>query len=314
MRGRIWAIVAIVVALAAVTACAARDERGPANTPVPTKTLRPTFTATAPKPTLAPTATPEVAAAISIIEATAEPPTATAQPPTATTAPPATPETAALTVTSAALNVRSGPGTNYPVLGRLTSGQTFPVTGKNAAGSWWEFDYNGRKGWVVGTNVSVRGAGDVQVAQSIPAAPTAPPRPTARPQAAQPQPTQPPAQPQPASTKYGQTKAAFRMVDTNDWVTVYCMLWNRAVNDLLPSTIQITRDGQVVEQGKAFTKFGTWYLNYPYNDGCKVEIRPAANGNYTAVLIEGGNPVSDPINFTVTGQGDRITFLEWKEK
>ena len=49
---------------------------------------------------------------------------------------------------------------------------------------------------------------------------------------------------------------------------------------------------------------------YNYNENCKVEIRPAADGVYTAVLIEGGQPVSDVATFTVSG-ATREFQLRW---
>lgn len=306
MRRRIWALVAIAILLTVVSACAAREGRGLASTPAPTKTLRPTFTATLPPPTAAPTATPEVATV-----APTEPPAPTAEPATPTPEPSPTPEAAAFTVTSAALNVRSGPGTNFGVIGRLTSGQTFPITGKNAQGTWWEFDYNGRKGWVVGTNVSVKATELVAVAQNIPTPPTAAPRPTARP-VTQAQPTAAP-QPAPAAGKY----ATFRndpFPDTNDWITVYCILYDRSGNAILPGTIRVLRDGQPVASDTTFTEFPTYYLNMGYNAGCKVEIRPATSGSYTAVIVEGNQVVSDPINFTVSSTDNRIRFVAWKQR
>jgi len=44
-----------------------------------------------------------------------------------------------------------------------------------------QFDYNGKTGWVIASNVSVTGADTVLVAENIPQPPTAAPRPTARP-------------------------------------------------------------------------------------------------------------------------------------
>ncbi len=308
MRIRYWTLLAAAVLLAVVAGCAGnRVAREPANTPVPTKTLRPTFTATVPEPTLTPTPT-EV------------PPTATPEEPTATPVPPtpeptATPEAAVLTVTSASLNVRSGPGTNYGVIGRLTRGQNATVTGKNPAGTWWEFDYDGRTGWVIGTNVTVRNGEVVQVAQNIPAAPTAAPRPTARPVAAQPAPAPAPAAPATAfAVNYWEPR-----IDTNDWITLYCRKLDRGYTKLLPGSVRVMRDGQVLEPGKTFSDvralaYSGYSNQFPYNDGCKVEIRPAINGTYSAVLVENGQPISDVFNFTVSGEGSRVAVVEFKEK
>ncbi len=235
MRARFSALIAAMLVLGALAiglaGCGSGGiARGPANTPVPSKTLRPTFTPTVPKPTL----TPSPAAGQSegqpaqggqsgqAANPTPEPPTATAVPPTSEPSP--TPEAAAFSVSSASINVRSGPGTTFPVLGRLTQGQSFPITGKSEDGDWWEFDYNGKTGWVVATNVAVTGADSVQVAQNIPQSPpTAAPRPTSRP--APPRPTSPPAQPAPppaAAKKFGVSGTGVQP-NTNDYVTVYCL-------------------------------------------------------------------------------------------
>ncbi len=90
--------------------------------------------------------------------------------PSATPAPPPS-----FTVASANINVRSGPGTVYPVIGALLAGQGGVITGRNAAGDWWQFDYGGRTGWVSST--VVRAGADALVAAVIPA----PPTPTATP-------------------------------------------------------------------------------------------------------------------------------------
>jgi uncharacterized protein YraI len=55
--------------------------------------------------------------------------------------------------TRTGLNVRSGPGTNYPVIGRLPENQSAPITGRNAAATWWQIPYplgSNTRGWVSG--------------------------------------------------------------------------------------------------------------------------------------------------------------------
>ncbi len=81
----------------------------------------------------------------------------------------ATPSTARVRV-DGEVNVRSGPGTNYAILGTLTAGTEARVTGRS--GGWWQIDYNGAPGWVFGeivTAVDTEGVPEVQP----PAAPTA---------------------------------------------------------------------------------------------------------------------------------------------
>lgn len=108
-----------------------------------------------------------------------------------------TPQVAQL-VLNDIVNIRSGPGTNYGLLGSGQQGATFPITGKSPDGTWWQIDYNGRAGWVFGQLAAVTGGEGVAVAQNIPAAPTAAPPspPTNTPVPAQPAPEQPAPQPE----------------------------------------------------------------------------------------------------------------------
>jgi hypothetical protein len=189
-RKMLW-MAALALALLAGAGCAA-------NTPEevvlpPTKTPKPTFTATAewsPTPVEFATATPAI------------PPTpeTTATPEPTEIPPSPTPEPAPSFTANQNVNVRSGPGTNYSRLGTLSAGQSFEILGKNAAGNWLQFVYDGDPAWVTVDLVSVSGdLGAVEVAQNIPAPPVAaapPPAPTSPPPP--PQPTSPPPPPQPA--------------------------------------------------------------------------------------------------------------------
>ncbi len=227
-------VVALVSLLAVLTLAGCGGIGGAEATPLPTRTPLPTFTPTPeggqpPAPPTTETAPDTQPTA----DTGAQPPAAETQPPAAdaqatltttqtttdtdqvvinTPAPALTP-TAALTPTTTAgaqvttndiVNIRTGPGTNYGLAGSAQVGETFRVTGKNAAGDWWQIDYNGQPGWIFGQLVTATGAEGVPVAQNIPAPPptatAAPPAPPTNTPAAQPttppvadaQPTQPP--------------------------------------------------------------------------------------------------------------------------
>jgi len=307
MRSKFWAVIGAVLLTVALSGCAtSRGARGPVTTPVPTKTLRPTFTYTPAKPTMTsePTAVPPTA--------TPAAPTATPEPPTV--APSPTSEVSRLTA-NASVNVRSGPGTNYPQIGRLQAGQSFDITGKNPAGDWWQFDFNGRSGWVVANLVRASGGERVQVAANIAPPPTAAPRPTARP-APRPQP-QP--QPQPAAYQFAAVEAA-PYPNTNNYVTVRC----RATNDITKRTgpagiLKITGPVSAPVQpfGTQLVRANTGMedpMQYFYSDNCKVELRPFVPGTYTGVLVDGGgNQISEPISFTPSGD-TREFVLIWKPR
>ncbi len=172
MQRKMSLFIALTLAATLVAGCA---QLGPQATPVPpTKTPKPTFTATpdwTPTPVVFATATPE-------------PPTPTPEPEFTATPevpPTETPNPTARLSASQAVNVRSGPGTNYAAIGKLAVGQSYEITGKNQGGDWLQFQFDGRQGWVLSSLVTTSGdLNSVQVAQNIPAAPV---QPTARPRA-----------------------------------------------------------------------------------------------------------------------------------
>jgi uncharacterized protein YraI len=181
-------LIAAAVLAALISAGCAGSKPEVAQVP-PTKTPKPTFTWTpewTPTPVVFATATPAV------------PPTpAETATPVATEVPPSpTPEPAPSFTANQNVNVRSGPGTSYPKLGSLAAGNSYEVVGKNAAGDWLEFVYDGDAAWVTADMVTMSGSLDaVEVAQNVappPAQPTAAPRP-------RPQPTSPPPPQQPTA-------------------------------------------------------------------------------------------------------------------
>ncbi len=80
-----------------------------------------------------------------------------------------------LTVKVATLNLRQGPGTNYPVVGKLTQGAQAAIIGRNAAGDWYQVrPAGGSTGWVTGAPALVQVTGDLTavpvVSAPVPAA------------------------------------------------------------------------------------------------------------------------------------------------
>lgn len=117
-------------------------------------------------------------------------PTATPQPtPAPTQTPVPAPATSSLTVNAILLNVRSGPGTQYGIVGSLTQGDTATIVGQGTAadGVWWQIEYPsapGGVGWVSGNPVFVTPQNTASVpvtaaSQPATASPTLPPAPTA---------------------------------------------------------------------------------------------------------------------------------------
>ena len=101
-------------------------------------------------------------------------------PPAPTTVMPPPPPSGVGTATSVDyLNVRSGPGTNYPILGVVPPGATGEVTGKSSDGAWWQvkiptaYSADGL-GWVSADWVVTQGTENTPVVAAPPAPPPAP--------------------------------------------------------------------------------------------------------------------------------------------
>ena len=237
-------------------------------------------------------------------------------PPSPTSSP--TPESAGFTVASDTVNVRGGPGTNYAVLGRLQQGQTFPITGKNAAGDWWQFDYSGRSGWVFGQNVRVTSPELVQVAANIPAAPTARPVPTRAPQ--RPAPTRAPAQPQPqpqAANLFVQMGSEPRNASDANFPVV--TFWGRLgkTGDAAPFSgykLRVSAPSGTQEQpfNSVWENAYSGLAGSEFRYNAKVEL-PRAAGGYRAVVVDGsGNEVSDAISGTLDDRTHDLILTWWK--
>jgi len=61
-------------------------------------------------------------------------------------------------VTAYGLNVRTGPGTDYPIVGVLSQGDAVEVVGKNATASWLQIAYSGREAWVAAVYIDLVGS------------------------------------------------------------------------------------------------------------------------------------------------------------
>lgn len=148
-------------------------------------------------------------------------PTATAQPPTATAV------TKPQVQASNGLNVRSGPGTDYPIVGALNDGEAADIVAKSPAGDWWEVSLTtGGTGWVYGALVKTAGdTGTIAVASDIPPAPpTATPAPVAEVPTAAPAPAEQP------TAAAAQPTAAPPPSSGNDFVLAEKRLWGVVEN------------------------------------------------------------------------------------
>jgi hypothetical protein len=165
-------ISALLVIALLLTGCGAHSTPAAAPTALPAATAAATsapepieLTETAPPQP--PTATVEPSATSMPADTPTSPPTATPAPtatpiPTSTPAPSATPAPAA----ARNANLRAGPGTDYPVVGQVTSGQLVEVRACNPEHTWYQL---GAGQWILAD--FVQHAPDVPVADIIPTPP-----------------------------------------------------------------------------------------------------------------------------------------------
>lgn len=308
----LWLLLTLLLALL-LAAC------GPAATPTPeptpTRPIRPTFT-----PTVVPTDTPE--------------PTPTPQPTDTPPPPPTdTPTPAAPTARVAGdgqVNVRTGPGTAYAEAGQVATGSELEIISSNAAGDWYEVCcVDGQNVWIVARLVEVTGdAGLIQVAQNIPAPPTATVAPTRPPVVVQPpapaQPTQPPAPAQP--TQPPAPTFAFdkdRLEDpplprsnSNPVVSFFGFVWNKEGNGVVKNDYKLVVEGPA-GRGEAVLadgQFGDPGLESQFQYNAKVEFLGGPEGSYRAYLTDlSGNVVSEAWEYTVSGE--LRTFMpRWRQR
>ena len=69
---------------------------------------------------------------------------------------------------AALVNVRSGPGTNYSIIGVVEKGQLITATGRNQDGDWVRFSHQGHIGWVYAPLITVENPDELPVIAAPP--------------------------------------------------------------------------------------------------------------------------------------------------
>jgi hypothetical protein len=293
--------------LLAVLLAACGPSATPTPEPTPTRPMRPTFT-----PTVVPTDTP--------VPTPTSLPTDTPTPLPTETPTPAAPK--ARVGGDGQVNVRTGPGTAYAEAGQVATGTELDIVSSNAAGDWYEVCcVGGQNVWIVARLVEVTGdPALIQVAQAIPAPPTATPVPTRPPAAVQPppQPTQTPAPTAPPAPTYRFAKLSLEpRPNSNPIVTVFAGLYNSA-QDLSNPVIGYKLVVQSPSGEQKEIDFGPAFLRgdpglpgeFLYN--AKIEF-PTSDGTFRAWVADpGGNQVAEAWDLSVAGE-TRTFLARWKE-
>lgn len=346
-RGRFCAIAVLFVVV--TSGCGfsfgfAGPEATPTTAPVgEARALVPTFTPTSVEPPTEtpapPTDTPPpppTAAPVTVTQSTTATQPVTVTQPTATTAP-----KAQLIVNNQAINVRSGPGTEYGLVGSAEANQTFDLIAKNQAGDWWQICcVNGQQGWVFSQLARVENAEAVPVAANIPAppvvaAPTATQVPAAPPAAAAPTPTPEPqvAAPPPASdpcASIGGDGCKFKLRDGPKFapnggseIKLQLIFVHSGVEGGQPQGsyfVAMFKDGaklpisdgvRSIAQSSNQGTLGPY--NYEYKIGLDSIPGNTVAGNYVMYVLDGnGERDSRDISFTIPdGQGE--VWIKWDQ-
>jgi hypothetical protein len=216
-----------------------------------------------------------------------------------------TPETARLVINNPTLNVRSGPGTNFGIIGQARNGERYDVTGKNAAGNWYQINFNGQTGWVAGQYVVVEGdANTIQVAGNIPAPPVQPTRPPAP--TPVPQPTAPPP---PAVSSYKFNIALVQRCDrqpAGNWVegTVYIggqpANGERVVFSYAPDGPPVTQP-TITGPHPGYDNWNPGFYSHIIN---APGVGPQPGNWFVWVVDPSGNRISEIANWQSTGPGE----------
>ncbi len=123
-------------------------------------------------------------------------------------------------VASISMNVRGGPGTNYPIVQAMESGQEADIIGKNDSADWWQVQLPGNQlGWVYGQLVSANGNLDsVALTANIPEPPpTSTPAPVIEQPADAPEPEAPEAEAPETEAAPAPSGPVYKVVERRLW-------------------------------------------------------------------------------------------------
>lgn len=219
---------------------------------------------------------------------------------------------------NSAINVRSGPGTNYGIVGAANAGERFPVSGKNPAGDWWQINYRGQTGWVFGQLVTPTNTTSVAIAQNIPApppptpVPPTPVPPTPVPAAPEPvvEPTAPPAAPQPTAAPVSNYQFKRAVVGKCERQPGLTWFEGRVYQNSQPANgfkvvFSYAPDGPPVTN-PATSGPHEGYLNWDpgYYSHIISANEPVVGNWYVWVVDDAGNRISEMANWQSTGPGE----------
>ncbi len=221
-------------------------------------------------------------------------------------------------LTAANVNVRTGPSTGFPIIGTVTRGAQFDISGRNQENTWLQFSFNGQPGWIFSGLVNVENAHLITLAQNIPATPTPVP--------ATPTPVPPTPVPAPVHVDHcagiGGDGCKFWLRDTDPadngggelkLLIGFVHGWrNDEVQVHGGYFVELQKDGVQVAGFDHNTRGGTSIIEgpkgrvYNYDKSVSASQLPGGNvaGNYT-IWVKDGNGERDSQNYNFTLHGNQ---------
>lgn len=325
-RGAAWIVVVVITLVLIASAYMLQGELRPSAgvTPTPTKTPRLAMNAEpSQEGTSEEEATPIAQPAQTTPTDIPPLPTPVSSEPTVTlvlpTEPPdtPTPESTPFAIPAGDFNVniRSGPGVDFPRIGRLSVDGSIAVVGRTASGEWWQVCcVDGESGWVWADVVEVRGPlEDVPVPLTVPqgASPA-----TAAPTSAAPTATRPPPAPSPTSAPVFAfvVEGTQAFDNTNAFVNIFAKIYKPGDAPVALSgyRMRVLKNGGEVAVLNSTTEMRDsappgWGNAVKYNVE-KFEA-PLDNATWTAYVIDGsGKQVSPEATFHTSGDSLKREF------
>ena len=336
-----------IVAIALLSGCSVVNDlifgaAEPTATTTPeARVLIPTFTPTAEgvqaaAPTPAPVEAAPVATAVPAEEAPAPDvaPEATVVQEEPTVAPTEAPPSARLFVTGELVNVRSGPTTNYGLVGTAAINQEFEIVAKSPDGAWWQICcVNGQQAWIFGQLARVENADAVAIAQNIPPEPVPPTPvpvpPTAVPEPAAAAPAAPAAGPDPCANIGGdgckfkvrngplfgenggqQLKLQLGFIHTGvDGGQAQGSYFVGLEKD--GARLPVSDSVRSLAKNKQSGQLGQY--NYEFSMGVD-QVGGSVAGNYSMWVIDGnGERDSRNFNFSISNGNQGLVWIEWDQ-
>lgn len=219
------------------------------------------------------------------------------------------------TINTALVNGRSGPGTNYEVIGIVEDGQSFDVVGQNDAGDWWRICcYNDEEFWVINDYVEISQGANGPIIPAATPIPAAPPTSVPIVQAEEPVPA--------SSDQFAFDLVVQEQFPETSIVRIFLYVFSEQIQALPGYSLQVTKDGNQLPVDSL--SFGpqagfTWPIATARQrfQNMKVEFPgESPGGQWTVQLInDSGQMVGPPATFELNNnEQNRELYVRYQQR